>query len=283
MPLIRPEAPRALFERSPLRGVICQVQFAPILALNDPVFIASFQEDLRPEYPNLGRVGGVEVVVGPSGVEAKEAEQGSSWLFATADGDWAVVLAPSGLSLRAERYTRFEDLRERFLWVLERCIQHFAPAPRTRLGLRYINRMEFADVTAIGEWRPLVRSELFGIAGSDEVADDAVITHSLGQTRFAQEESQLLARYGFLSGAMAIDDAVTTDAAATVHFLLDFDHFDVRSFPTLDPEQIAEQLEYFHDETHRLFRWCLTEEGTRRLGIVEDSVEPVRADREQAR
>jgi uncharacterized protein (TIGR04255 family) len=271
MPLIRPEAPRAMFERSPLSGVICQVQFAPILGINDAAFIASFQEELRVDYPNLGRVGGVDLTVGPGGIEAKEAEQGG-WLFSAADGAWAAVLAPNSLSLRAEQYTRYEELRERFLHVLDRCIEYFKPATRTRLGLRYINRLAFDDVTTVGAWRRLVKPELLGIVASADVADDAVISHSLGQTRFAQEESQLLARYGYLPSPVVVTDGVMPESPSGPHFLLDFDHFDVRTFPSLELDAIAEQLDGFHEEIHRLFRWSLTEEGAERLGIVDAEV-----------
>src|SRR5207253_794655 len=98
MPLIRPVAARALFERSPLSLVVCQVQFAPILGIDNPAFIAAFQEELRAEYPSLGRVGGLDIVVGPAGVEAKQGEAGG-WLFASADGAWAIVLAQNALSI----------------------------------------------------------------------------------------------------------------------------------------------------------------------------------------
>jgi uncharacterized protein (TIGR04255 family) len=267
MPLIRPEAARAFFERSPLSLVVCQVQFAPILGIDNPAFIAAFQEELRAEYPSLGRVGGLDIVVGPAGVEAKQGEAGG-WLFASADGAWAIVLAQNALSIRTSRYTQYEELRDRFLWALDRCIAHFKPGARTRLGLRYVNRLVFDDVTTVTAWRELVRPELLGIVSSPELADDSVITHSLGQTRFAEEESQLLARYGYVQGGIEIvlgDEK--PDLAERIHFLLDFDHFDIRGFPTLDPHAIAGQLNYFHEQIHRLFHWCLSTEATRRLGV----------------
>lgn len=270
MALIRPEVPRAPFARSPLKLVACQLQYSAILSINDADFIAPFQEDLRDDYPTIGRVAGVDLVVGPGGIETKEAEP-SGWLFTSADEAWAIVLAPNAMTVRTERYTSFEDLKERFLRALERCVERFHPTTRTRLGLRYVNRLAFEEATELTEWRTLVRPEMLGIAASPDVADDAVVMHSLGQIRFAHEESQLLARYGYVPG-LAIADVtgglVTEPNATTMELLLDFDHFDVRQLP-IDAEAIGTELDDLHEDIHRLFHWCLTDEAKQRFGMGE--------------
>jgi uncharacterized protein (TIGR04255 family) len=264
--LIRPKAGRAVFERSPLTLVICQLQFAPVLGINDPSFVAAFQEDIRTEYPHLGRVGGIDLVVGPGGVEAKEAEPGG-WQFTSGDRAWSLVLSSNALTIRAESYTRYEDLRERFISSLERAIERFRLSGRTRLGLRYVNQLVFEDVDGVSGWRESVRPELLGLVSSPELAADEVVMHSLGQTRFAEDESQLLARYGYVPTAVVLGDT-SGEAAPRPHFLLDFDHFDARSFDDIDPAAIGDQLDYFHGEINKLFHWCITEEGARRLGMA---------------
>jgi uncharacterized protein (TIGR04255 family) len=55
------------------------------------------------------------------------------------------------------------------------------------------------------------------------------------------------------------------------HFVLDMDCFDVRRFESIDPKQLRSQLNDFHADIHRLFRWSLTEEGAARFGLGEDS------------
>jgi len=274
MALIRPEAQRVPFARSPLKLVVCQLQFDAILSINDAEFIAPFQEDLRNDYPTIGRVAGLDLVVGPAGVETKEAEP-SGWLFTSADGAWAIVLAPNGVTVRTEQYTNFEELKERFLWALERCLERFRPGTRTRLGLRYVNRLAFEEATDLTAWRELVRPELLGLVASAEVADDAVVMHSLGQTRFAQDESQLLARYGYVPGVTIADVAggeASPEAPSTnIELLLDFDHFDVRPQPAIEIQGVADELDRLHEDIHRLFHWCITEEAERRLGIGEPS------------
>ena len=262
MVLVKPKADRIPLARSPLSVVICQVQFPPILGIADPAFVASFQESLRSTYPKGGRVGGVELIVGPGGVEAKET-QATNWAFATDDGAYTLVLAPGSLTLETRRYEQFEVMRDRFIEAIDLLVASFAPGGRTRLGLRYLNQLTAGNEASIGDWRELVKPELLGIVATDEVFDDDVVMSTLNQTRLAVEESQLLMRSGVLDAGSIVPGA--PEIMSEPHFLLDIDHFDIRAFSEFDVALIKTQIDDFHETIHRLFRWSLTDVGLRQL------------------
>lgn len=266
MTLIRPDVPRVRFAAPPLALVLAQVQFEPILRISDPSFISQFQDAARVEYPSVGRVGGVELAFGSEGLKAEPTTSGA-WSFSSSDGEWQLVLAPEALTLQSQRHESYELLRDRFLAVLRTFVELVEPGARTRLGLRYVNRMAFDDAHSVAKWRELVRPELLGLAGTDELTDDDAIRHAFGQVRFAQAESQMFVRYGFMESGIAHHPHV--GISDTPYFLLDLDHFDVRRMPTIEIEQIAAELDAFHDDIHRVFRWAISAEAARRFEVEE--------------
>lgn len=266
MTFVRPAAERVPLARSPLSLVIAQIQFEPILRLNDSRFIADFQERLRASYPTLRRVAGIELVVGPDGLDTKEA-QPSGWSFGSPEGDFNVVVNQSSLSLEARQYTHYEELRDRFLTVLDDFVSTCAPGPRTRLALRYVNKIDFDEALTLSQWRELVRPELLGLAGADTLVPEDVVMSSLGQTRFAVEESQLVVRYGYSEPVFTGVEPPPVDGPDHHQFFLDLDQFDARAHPEIDPAQIADELDLFHETIHRVFRWALTDKCIERLGV----------------
>jgi len=266
MTLIRPDVPRVRFASPPLALVLCQVQFEPILRISDPAFIAQFQDAVRTEYPSVGRVGGVELAFGSEGLKAEPTTSGA-WSFGSSDGQWQLVLAPEALTLQSPKHESYELLRDRFIAVLRAFVELVEPGARTRLGLRYVNRIAFDDAHSVARWRELVRPELLGLAGTSELAEDDAIRHAFGQVRFVQDESQMFVRYGFMESGMAHHPDV--GISETPYFLLDLDHFDVRRMTSIDIEQIAAELDAFHDDIHRVFRWAISAEAAERFGVEE--------------
>jgi uncharacterized protein (TIGR04255 family) len=147
---------------------------------------------------------------------------------------------------------------------MEHFVREYEPAARHRLGLRYVNRLIFDDAETVSDWRGLVRPELLGMAATDALAADESILHSFGQTRFAHAESQIVARYGYMEQGVTTDPAV--EPSKLPSFLLDVDHFDVRRFDEVSVPFALEQLDDFHEDIHRLFSWCLTDEARELLG-----------------
>jgi uncharacterized protein (TIGR04255 family) len=137
-----------------------------------------------------------------------------------------------------------------------------------------LNRIVFDDAGSVGDWRSLVRPELLGLAASTELVADEHVMHTFGQARLAQDESQMLVRYGLIEPGTPIHP--TVEPTDTTYFLLDLDHFDVRHFPDIDVSETIAQLDAFHEDIHRVFRWSLSESAAHRLGagMTEEETQP---------
>jgi uncharacterized protein (TIGR04255 family) len=262
MALIRVEAPGRTFLRAPIALVACQINFEPILRLSEAEFVAPFQEALREQYPTVNRVGGIQFTLGGGGLSAEPADAGG-WAFASSDGQWQIGLGRDNLTIQSAEYVSYEQLRDRFLAALRLFVDEYRPGARLRLGLRYINRFVFDEATTVDAWRKLVRAELLGLAGAPEIVNEEDVRQSFGQARIAREDSQMLVSYGFLEAATLTHPAVA--AQALPHFLLDMDQFDLRRHDSIDLDRAQGELDEWHDDIHRLFRWALTEEGAARL------------------
>jgi uncharacterized protein (TIGR04255 family) len=173
-------------------------------------------------------------------------------------------LDSNSLALETRQYVSFDSFKEAFVFAMTEFVRAVRPGRRTRLGLRYVNYITFDDALTPSAWRKLVRPELMGLLSTDEFTDDAFVKHSLGETRLAHEESQTVARYGYLSSSMGFEGADPD----VPFFLLDIDHFDVRRFDDISLEQVEQQLVDFHADTYRVFRWSLSPAGSERLGIA---------------
>src|SRR5438309_1245497 len=118
MPLVRPQFAREVLGNPPIVLAIAQVQFDSVLGIADPKTVAPFQDTVRSRYPKSSRVSSLEITVTPSGVEGKPSES-SSWSFENETGEWKVLLDTNSVSLEVREYTRFEDMRDQFLWIVE--------------------------------------------------------------------------------------------------------------------------------------------------------------------
>jgi uncharacterized protein (TIGR04255 family) len=261
MPLVLPNFDRVPLEKPPLQLVLAQVQFQPILGLAEPKVLAPFQEAVRADFPSLSRVASLEVAVGPDGIETKPSLD-NGWALED-DRGRRILVDPNSLTLETRRYETFEDFRDTFIAVLRSFVTTVKPSRRTRLGLRYINHIVFDEGGSLSGLRPLVRPELMGLVADASLTDDAFVMHSLGETRLAYDESQILARYGFLPKGAGFDSSRKNQP----FFLLDVDHFDVRPVADVVPDSIEAELTQFHIDSYRLFRWSLTSEGEEHLGI----------------
>jgi uncharacterized protein (TIGR04255 family) len=198
-------------------------------------------------------------------MDAEVDDSSGGWSFASSDDERQIIVGADSLVLQTRRHTTYEVLREEFERILSSFVEEYAPSARHRLGLRYVNRLIFENAKSISDWRRLVRPELLGMAATAALADDDEILHSYGQTRFARSESQIIARYGVMEQGETSDP--TLQPSNLPSFLLDVDHFDVRRFDEVSVPVALEQLDEFHEDIHRLFSWCLSDDARALLGV----------------
>ena len=258
MTLNLPEVPHGHLARAPLKAVLGQLKFPPVLRVQELDFIAPFQEAIRSEYPNLGRQQEIGVIVAPGGII--QTQPTSAWRSPTRTGTWHVVLASDFVTLEAtaSNYTQFDDLRQRLESVLHHLIELFAIPIATRLGLRYVNHIELSEGRALLEARQLIRPELLGPAGLDLFADE--LTAAVSDLRLTRPDGTLAIKHGMVPAGMPPQGG----------YLLDFDYF-VEAAIDLSVSNLAlGQLQLFHDVIYRLFHWCITDEARGRFGWEQE-------------
>lgn len=254
MPLQLPQSPHERFREPPLRTMLGQVRFPPILRIDDLSFLAPFQDSLRAQYPQLSKQHELGVMVGPEG--AIQTKPASHWRLTTDDGIWTVALSTDFLTVEAvgTGYTHYSEFRERFGVVWTSALEHLLPSSRLRLGLRYVNHVE--DSTGRRSWQALIRTDLLGLLGVNEVRDE--VEQALSDVRLSRPNGTLVIRHGL----------VRAGPAQLLGYLLDFDYFTEQVTDDVTVDSTLNQFDEFHGVIYPLFRWCITPEAEEQFGII---------------
>jgi uncharacterized protein (TIGR04255 family) len=257
VPLHLPDVPHAQMPDPPLKAVLGQVRFPAVLRIQEPEFMAPFQDAIRREYPTFGHQQEIGVLVGPRGVV--QTSPVSAWRFSDATGTWHVVLGTDFLTVEATaaNYTQFGDLRERLRRAVETLVAVFGVAQATRLGLRYVNHIGVPGEDPIVACRRLIRPELLGAIGVDIFADE--LSATLSDVRLARPDGTLIIKHGL----------VQAGEPAQPGYLLDFDYFTENPMELAAGAEALHNLDGFHDVLYRLFHWSITDEARRDFGAVE--------------
>jgi uncharacterized protein (TIGR04255 family) len=185
--------PRVIFYKNPLKVVVIQVRFSPILALAQPAGVAPFQEAIREKYPRAeAPAQQVTFAIGPSGPLSPMGQQGP-WRFLDDQG-WIVGLATDYVSLEATSYDRYEEFERRATEMLEAARDVLRLPERGRLGLRYVNEIHHPDAVTIADWRNLLNPELLGVSGGELLGSRVIQT--IQQIDVRLDDGVLTVRHG---------------------------------------------------------------------------------------
>ena len=209
---------------------------------------------IRGSYPIL-RPERTGVVVLSSGGAAPTPQE-LIWRFGDLEQKWRVSLAPEFLAFETTSYTSRSDFLIKFgeaLVALSKCI-----SPRTvdRLGVRYIDR-----VTGVDNIRRLLRPEICGIAGT---AVAAHAQHFLSQAAFEVDNSQFVAKWGYLPSNASLDPSAL-EPINEPSWILDLDMFRASSWE-FDIASLVKEARAYAERIYAFFRWAVTEEFLRRYG-----------------
>ena len=93
---------------------------------------------------------------------------GILWRFQDAEQAWSIVLGRDFFGVETQRYTQFEDLRDRLTEILP-VVTTLGINWRERLGLRYVNQMHHPSGRTPAAWRELLNPMFLGMVGGDEL------------------------------------------------------------------------------------------------------------------
>lgn len=256
-PLVGPVPAEVPLPDAPLVRVIAQLRFPQVLSVEQPDFVAPFQNAIRATYPVLRREQTQTVVFGPAGVSTPPSPQ-TAWRFHDGAAHFRVSLTQDFLALETTKYTSRNDFFGRLRALVDALGDHVEPAQIDRVGVRYIDRLTGEALT---ELRTLVRPEVCGIAGTEAAAHAG---HMLSVSSFDVGEAQVLARWGLVPANVSFDPAAI-EPVGEKSWLLDLDMFSAAPMP-FAAEQVVRRAEGYAERLYAVFRWAVTEAFLARYG-----------------
>ena len=157
---------RVIYKNNPIVEAIIQIRFPKILSLNseDP---SKFQDAIREDFPiyklTIERQQEISLTspdAPPSIIQKKPIKNHN---FISADGFYKINLTSSFISISTVKYSRWEDMIERFKKPLEAFLNLYQPPFVNRIGLRYIDAFSRSKLNLEdSNWDSLIAAPLIG-------------------------------------------------------------------------------------------------------------------------
>jgi uncharacterized protein (TIGR04255 family) len=242
-----PTVDHEVFANPPLKAMLGQIRFPPVLRITDLSALAGYQDAIRHEFPTFAQEQQITLMVGPQGAQNSSAN--TAYRFSTTDRAWSVVLTPEAMTLEADvaiRYTSYGEFISRFRMAWEAVCEHFRPSQVLRQGLRYVDHLE-------GDWRPTEWARYINCAllGPLVGAFNTGIDQSVSELRFSREDGVLVFKHGILA----------LGPEAQMGYLLDFDYFTEEADDDVSADTVVRRFDRYHELLYSFFRWCVTEEA----------------------
>jgi uncharacterized protein (TIGR04255 family) len=267
-----PQFPDVVFERPPLMLTLFQIQFPTVLGVENPQYVAPFQEAIRERYPNLLPTNQVEMQIAMAAGEAqiRRGEMFRQWRFSDMDDNWVVVLGHNFVTLETRSYEHFDAFVDQIQFIIDALIAHIRPTVGLRIGLRYINEIRSPDEDVLS----FIRPQLLGPLAVDSVA--AHLIQGVQELRLAFEQGNgLNIRHGYVPQGTTVQPRTDDERFDEPFYLLDFDAF--YEFSPLEPlamqsDMICNYVNDYHSLIYQLFRWSVTETYVAGLGVRHHEV-----------
>lgn len=237
-----PERERVIYAANPLDDVVCQINFPRILAIENELPV-DFQSSLIAEFPLLETQGAPTV---KGSLEAGEGDSARALVyeFSSLDKSVTVGLSSGFLGIRAEKYECWELFRRHIEKAINALLKHYKPAVFSRTILRYVNHIK-KDELGLEEakWDTLVRPSLLGALADPDIPEECL------------ENQFSISSFRIEGGSLQIVSGLLPEKERTI-YLID-------SLFTLDESSDADEhkslriLDQFHEESGRVFRWCI--------------------------
>ncbi len=262
--MLFPQSDRVIYAKNPLKAVICQLRFPPILRITTELPM-SFQDRLKQEYPffqekpviSLPLQGVVEQTreVIESSIPGKPAP---GYDFISADQHWTVSLTRDFLALGTNDYRNWQDFATRLDKVKTIFEDIYPPPFYSRIGLRYqdvIRRDELGLKNV--SWSELIQIHLAGELASSALGDH--VEEIFQQIVFSLPKYEALVRvqHGLV---------IAQDGTSERCYLIDNDFFTGQQTELKNAREI---LTYFNHENGNFFRSAITERLKLALGTAE--------------
>jgi uncharacterized protein (TIGR04255 family) len=239
--------------------VLAEVRFPGILKIENKDVVASFQEEIRRDYPLFEQqpMQRVELQLGPGGPTVKQVP-GTNWRFQDAKKNWRLSLTTDALSLEVETYTSRDDFLTRWTKAIAAVVRVFEPGIALRIGMRYIDRVTDQPLEAIDE---LVHTDILGFA-RPPLRDH--VHHAMSEATLSIEQGEMLLRWGILPANTTIDPNVLPPIPHRSWILdIDVSSSEQRGF---DSNQLAISFRSLAERAYSVFRYMTTDKFLKTYG-----------------
>lgn len=260
-----PEVERVIYQKNPLKQVIAQLRFPPILRIEADV-PADFQDRVRSDFPRFNqKIESPTVEVPPELAERfpqelllsmASAMKRTNYEFVSRDGSWKLNLTRNFLALTCSEYTRWEDFEAKIQGPLEAFVHIYSPDSYSRIGLRYIDVIQ-RSVLGLDDsiWPELLHGEMTGALNSPHLSTEIEAFRSRHQIRLADGESKVQIVAGLFDCPDGEEEC----------FKIDSDFYNDNETAV---ESATEKLDFLRLRGSRLFRWAITDQ-------LHEAMEPV--------
>lgn len=226
------------FPRNPLTTVVAELKFYPVLKI--PSRVEDFQDLIRDDFPVYEESEVKNLSFNPQ-TEQVLSKADRTFLFKDTASTW-VTLATESLAIETTAYTDHKRFLGAFGQALESLLTVFPKIRTKRLGLRYINLLDRAQISGeLGtdvDWDSLVGEVLLKAVGPADLA---------GATYNAQVSSPIH------PGTMTLRHGLFGPQSERPKYRIDIDRYLEREF---EVEETADLLNRFSDDCFALFSEC---------------------------
>jgi uncharacterized protein (TIGR04255 family) len=247
------------YQRTFLKQVILRLDFNRIAVLQTDVE-TPFTQDMRQRYPDVtsNPTTGFSVTMTPSGPTVSQQPTGWMRVHKTPDTARSVTLAPDFVAIEygQDAYHHFDELRDQVTFILASFRNRFGQLQFTRIGLRYVNEITFAEGGAL-DWAGLINPNLV----------TSVNAGMLDQLRMARSVHHLVAQRDDISVILnyGISNPDYPNPVARRVFVIDLDCYISGVVESAEAEQRISDINHLAEE---MFEHSI-EDGLRNImGIV---------------
>jgi len=230
------DLPRLRFERNPLKSVVWQMRFPPLLSIDDGAVVGRFQAAIREEYPLAVR--GEAVAGAPA-----------PWHFRDTTETWTVALFRDSLALETVDYLRFEDFRARLERLLAAAEEALEITHTLRLGLRYVDHIDPPGASTPEHFARYLNDDLIGVVAGPRLSPYVVDAVQFIRLRVSGHE--MTVRHGFVGPLTGDPDAP--------YYLMDTDAY-LHESASYDRARCMEAVDGFKRHCWSFFRQSIRDE-----------------------
>lgn len=246
-----PEASsRYVYTKNPLKKVICQFRFPPILRI-DTEIPSKFQERIRDGFPMYKSASSFQQEQFLNLNQSIPSDlinitPNKNYEFSSVDGIWKINLTRTFLSLSTSKYFKWEEFFAKLLPTIDALIAEYNPPFFTRIGLRYVDIIDRNELQLQNcEWANLLQPHIIGLYATDIQAN----------IRHFENIQELILSDG-TSRVRILSSIVKNISNSEECFSIDSDFY----YPNrCNLIEIKDKLDYLHSRSTNLLQWIITE------------------------